>query len=346
MAVIKAVNSRSSIGTIVNYVTKKEKTEEKLMSGIDCNPTNAIDEMKATKEIWHKTNGRQYAHFVQSFSPDEKITLEEAHKIAYELAQKEFNGYEVLIATHKDTDHIHSHIIVNTVNHEDGHKLHRSAHDLALMKDHSDELCKERGLSIAHKNEEITDYDIGKHKVLEKAIKGQKYKSYVFDCYKSATVASKTAVSREDFIERMRVAGWETTWTDRKYITFADMDGNKVRNSNLEKTFKEPFGKEDLQHGFEINHERANAHRVIAEKRGLISDTGIDHQTGGSQENDTNLAISELEATIGQSKDAVSSDDRAKSDRIANEQSRQRERDRLEKQRTVEESHRSQGFSR
>lgn len=64
MAVIKAVSSRASIGHAINYVTKDEKTEEKLISGIDCSPQTAIDEMKATKEIWHKTEGRQYKHYI------------------------------------------------------------------------------------------------------------------------------------------------------------------------------------------------------------------------------------------------------------------------------------------
>ena len=65
MAIIKAVNSKSSIARAINYITKAEKTEKKLISGIDCNPETAIDEMKATKELYDKNDGRQYAHFIQ-----------------------------------------------------------------------------------------------------------------------------------------------------------------------------------------------------------------------------------------------------------------------------------------
>ncbi len=75
--------------------------------------------------------------------------------------------------------------------------------------------------------------------------------SFRIDCYNAAANAKQTATSREDFIEKMNTAGYETTWTDgRKHITFVDKDGNKVRNTNLEKTFKEPFGKKELEQGF------------------------------------------------------------------------------------------------
>lgn len=345
MAIIKAVSSRASIANAINYVKNEEKTEERLMTGIGCSPETAIEEMKATKAVWDKTDKRQYKHIVQSFPPDEKITPQQAHELAQKLCAEQFKGYEVLIATHKDRDHIHSHIIINSVSYEDGRKFQQSRADLQALKDRSDELCREQGFSIAQKGKEITAYTKDKYKVLEKAITGE-YKSYILDCYKAAAAARQTSISREDFIEKMQSAGWKTTWTDRKYITFADQDGNKVRNSNLEKTFKEPFGKEDLQHGFEVNFDRANARRIVEQSRGLTADTGLDREAGGSPADDTDLAIKKLNSTIGKSKDAVSRDDRAKSNRIANEQSRQRERNGIEKQRTIEKSHRSKGLER
>lgn len=256
MAIIKAVSSRASIGNSINYITKKEKTEEKLISGKDCIPESAIDEMKATKELWNKTSGRQYKHFVQSFSPEEKITPEQAHGIALKLAQEEFKGYEVLIATHKDKKHIHTHFIVNSVSFEDGRKFQQSRADLQKLKDNSDEICKADGLSICEKGQDIATYDIGKYKSLEKATQG-KYKSYVLDAALTVLNTKKQATSRADFIDLMKQQGYETKWTDsRKYITFTDKDGNKVRNSNLEKTFKGEFGKEQLENEFDRNLRR------------------------------------------------------------------------------------------
>lgn len=256
MAVIKAVSSKSSIGTAINYITKDEKTEEKLISGINCTPVTAIDEMKATKELWNKTSGRQYKHFVQSFSPNEKITPEKAHRIALELSQERFKQYEVIIATHKDKEHIHSHIIVNSVSFENGKKIQQSKADLQLMKNHSDKICRDQGLSICEKGQEISTYDIGKYKSLEKATQGS-YKSYVFDTAMAVLNAKEQATSRDNFIKLMKQQGYETNWSDkRKYITFRDKDGNKVRNNNLEKTFKGEFGKEQLESEFDRNTQR------------------------------------------------------------------------------------------
>ena len=120
MAVIKAVSSKAGIGQALDYVTKEEKTEDKLVSGLHCEPDTVKDEMQATKELWGKTGGRTYKHFVQSYHEDEHITPEQAHKNAVELAKntEAWKGHEVLIATHIDRGHIHSHFIVNSVNYE------------------------------------------------------------------------------------------------------------------------------------------------------------------------------------------------------------------------------------
>ena len=107
------------------HVPEKGKTEEKLVSGLHCEPETVKEEMQATKELWGKTDGRTYKHYVQSYHEDEEITPEQAHKNAVELAEhtKAWKGHEVLIATHIDKGHIHTHFIVNSVNYENGHKL-------------------------------------------------------------------------------------------------------------------------------------------------------------------------------------------------------------------------------
>ncbi|MEG0900307.1 MAG: relaxase/mobilization nuclease domain-containing protein [Oscillospiraceae bacterium] len=268
MAVIKAVSSRASIGTVINYVTKAEKTEEKLISGINCTSMTAIDEMKATKELWNKSEGRQYKHFVQSFMPGEQVVPAQAHQIALELAQERFKGYEVLVATHMDKEHIHSHIIVNSVSFEDGRKFQQSRAELQELKDHSDEICKKNNLSICEKGQDIATYDIGKYKALERATQGE-YKSYVLDTAIAVLKAKEQATSRGNFVELMAEQGYNTNWSDsRKYITFKDKNGNKVRNSNLKKTFKVEFGKEQLENEFKRNSKREeirnNSERTVA----------------------------------------------------------------------------------
>ena len=108
MAVIKAVSSHAGINRALDYVIKNEKTERTLLDGFNCNPDTVRQEMAITKQLYHKTRGRTYKHFVQSFAPDEEITPEMANEIARELAERLpiFHGFEVLIATHKDRRHI------------------------------------------------------------------------------------------------------------------------------------------------------------------------------------------------------------------------------------------------
>ncbi len=261
MAIIKAINSRASIANIIRYITKNEKTDFKLIGSVNCSPDSVIEQMKLTKMLWNKTDGRQYKHFIQSFPPNEEITHEEAHKIAEELISNwdKFDGYEVIFATHKDRKHIHTHIVVNSVNFETGEKFRYSKKDLQDFKDLSDKILQKYNKTICAKNDEITAYKNKKYKVLENSISGT-YKSYLLDCYKVVSAVRKNAVSREDFIKKMKLSGYETIWSDnRKYITFKNRGGNKVRNSNLEKTFKEQFGKEVLENEFKNNAERTTA---------------------------------------------------------------------------------------
>lgn len=188
MAVIKAVSSKAGIGQALDYVTKEEKTEEKLVSGLHCEADTVKDEMQATKELWGKTGGRTYKHFVQSYHEDEHITPEQAHKNAIELAKntEAWKGHEVLIATHIDRGHIHSHFIVNSVNYEDGHKLQWSNQDLKDLKERCNEQSREQGLHVPEKGktfsgeerEETVAWNKDTYNILKQAEQG-KVKSYV-----------------------------------------------------------------------------------------------------------------------------------------------------------------------
>lgn len=88
MAVIKAVSSKAGIGQALDYVTKEEKTEDKLVSGLHCEPDTVKDEMQATKELWGKTGGRTYKHFVHSYHEDEHITPEQYEAKGRELDRR------------------------------------------------------------------------------------------------------------------------------------------------------------------------------------------------------------------------------------------------------------------
>ena len=273
MAIIKAVSSHAGIKRALDYVMKKEKTERILLDGLNCNPDTVRQEMAMTKQLYHKTGGRTYKHFVQSFAPDEKITPELANEIAHELAERLplFHGFEILIATHKDRRHIHTHFILNSVSFLDGHKFQMCAGDLQAMKDLSDQICLMHNLSICEKGrtfhndpvEETSAYTKEKYRFLKDAETG-KVKSYVQDTALAVLEAMEEALSREDFIDRMELKGYQVDWQDsHKYITFTDPEGMKVRNRNLEKTYHLNIGKEDLIHVFEENARRNERDQTV-----------------------------------------------------------------------------------
>ena len=230
MAVIKAVSSKAGIGQALDYVTKEEKTEDKLVSGLHCEPDTVKDEMQATKELWEKTGGRTYKHFVQSYHKDEKITPEQAHRNALQLAENTsaWKGFEVLVATHKDKKHIHTHFIVNSVNFEDGHKLQWSSADLQELKERCNAQSREQGLHVSEKGktfegaerEETVAWKKETYQLLKQAEQG-KVKSYVQDIALAVLDCKETATSRESFIRLMNERGYGVDWQDsHKYITY------------------------------------------------------------------------------------------------------------------------------
>ena len=276
MAVIKAVSSKAGIGHAIDYVTKKEKTEEKLVSGLHCEPETVKEEMQATKELWGKTDGRTYKHYVQSYHEDEKITPEQAHKNAVELAEntKAWKGHEVLIATHIDKGHIHTHFIVNSVNYENGHKLQWSKHDLKDLKERCNEQSREQGLHVPEKGktfagearEETVAWSKDTYQLLKQAEQG-KVKSYVQDIALAVLDCKETALSRQTFIRLMNERGYGVDWQDsHKYITYTDLAREqagekacKIRDNKLEKYYNMDFGKESMEHEFERNARTAEA---------------------------------------------------------------------------------------
>lgn len=312
MAVIKAVSSKAGIGQALDYVTKGEKTEDKLVSGLHCEPDTVKDEMQATKEMWGKTGGRTYKHFVQSYHEDEHITPDQAHQNAMELAKntEAWKGHEVLIATHIDRGHIHSHFIVNSVNYENGHKLQWSKADLQNLKDRCNEQSRQQGLHVPEKGktfsgeerEETVAWKKETYNLLKQAEKGE-VKSYVQDIALSVMDCRETARSREEFIKQMNERGYGVDWQDsHKYITFTDLERQsqgekqcKVRNNKLEKYYAVDFGKEILEHGFEINARR-EAERTVTEERARqqLDRTAVaeDSRTGKAYQPD-NTAVTE-----------------------------------------------------
>ena len=131
--------------------SRSEDTEvlQRFVSGVNCFPGTAREEMMAVKRRYGKENGTVAYHGYQSFAPGE-TTPEIAHEIGVKLAQRLWGDrYQVLVATHLDHEnHLHNHFVVNTVSFADGIKYHRTKEDYRHMREASDDLCSEYGLSV------------------------------------------------------------------------------------------------------------------------------------------------------------------------------------------------------
>jgi len=346
MATIKAVSSRASIGQALDYVTKEEKTEEKLVSGLHCEADTVKEEMQATKELWGKTGGRTYKHFVQSYHADEDITPEQAHKNAIELAKntEAWKGHEVLIATHIDRGHIHSHFIVNSVNFENGYKLQWSKADLQNLKDRCNEQSRQQGLHVPEKGktfegaerEETVAWSKDTYQLLKKAEQGE-VKSYVQDIALSVLECREQATSREDFIQRMNERGYGVDWQDNhKYITFTDLAREeqgekqcKVRNNKLEKYYNMDFGKEEFERGFEVNARSTEARKTTDRAREQLAvNRGTEPTHNGAGADNIGAFIANIHSQVRgaetgrQEREAERSRQRAEAQRRAEEAKR------------------------
>lgn len=139
----------SRLRGLIDYVSNDEKTNNKeFVSGINCLPNIAYQEMMNTKKQFFKTDGIECFHGYQSFVSGE-VTPEIAHEIGVKLAEKLWGDkYQVIVATHTNTDNIHNHFVLNSVSFKDGKKFTNRNKDYNNMQYESDNLCKEYGLSV------------------------------------------------------------------------------------------------------------------------------------------------------------------------------------------------------
>ena len=276
MAVNKTINKRTNshgaMRNCIEYVLRQDKTSELLtyVTGPYCHDEINYDLVYRTfleeKKIWNKDSGRMYAHNIISWHKDEQITPEQALEFGKEFAENWFSGFQTLVAVHKDKDHIHCHLVTNSVSYEDGRKLHNTRKDLERMKQLTNQMCRERGLTVAEKGKHFNGSQIEKGEVIAwskdkyNLFRQQVKDSFVADCAMAVLKVLENCISKEKFIEKMKQFGWNVNWTEkRKHITFQNQDGKKVRDSNLSKTFHLNISKEDLENEFNGNYERVRA---------------------------------------------------------------------------------------
>ncbi|HHO42348.1 MAG TPA: hypothetical protein ENN12_03210 [Epsilonproteobacteria bacterium] len=163
MATIK-LGSTKVANSLIAYAEKKAVEK----SGIDCSPEYAKSQFSATRQMHGKTGGIQAHHVIQSFLPGE-TTPKQANEIGVELAKKLAEGYESLIYTHADKDHIHNHIVINSVSHENGYKFQlHGRKSIDMVREISDSICEDYGLSVVKEPSAKVRYTQAEQGILER----------------------------------------------------------------------------------------------------------------------------------------------------------------------------------
>ena len=292
MAVIEFINGKnrtySGMKRAINYILREDKTKLGLYSGYNCDPENTYNNFILTKRIFNKEKGRQYIHFVQSFSDREKVDEETVKKVADELTlMDKFKGFQIIYAVHTDTDNLHTHFILNTVNSETGEKWRLSKEELLEIKDYSDELCRKYGLTVTY-GKKGAHINRGEYRTKGKG------KSWKYETYLAVKYAKNHAVSRADFINKLNKLNYQVNWSDtRKYITFTNNKGRKVRNRKLYPP--EHFTKEALEIRFELNVNNIKKEKLNSSFEGILGAIKLFESDQSSQNSTNSFPLTKLE---------------------------------------------------
>ena len=248
----RGTQSRAAMRGVMLYVMQEKKTTwegEPLVSGINCQPKSVYDDFLNTKLLYHKDGGVMFYHMVQSFPKGAAVDPRQAHEAARRLAEY-FDGCEVLVCTHVDREHIHSHFLINSVNFDTGRKLHIAKEQLQELRQRNDMVCKEFSLPVFQPREQkqkTKTMTIGEYHT---AARGQSKKlqlmNIINDCMRHAS-------NREEFIALMESEGYKVRWEkSRKNITYTTPSGWQCRDRLL---FGDKYLKENMEYEFRIREE-------------------------------------------------------------------------------------------
>ena len=287
MAIVHFVNykrgtqSRAAMRGVMLYVMQEKKTAWEgapLVSGINCQPQSVYDDFLNTKLLYHKDGGVMFYHMVQSFPKGEAVDPWQAHEAARRLAEY-FDGCEVLVCTHVDREHVHSHCVINSVNFETGKKLHMAKEQIQELMRRNDAICLEMGLPVF---EAVAQQARGMSGAeYHTALKGQSWKLRLMN---TIDECMKYAADKDAFVSLMASEGCAVRWENgRKYITYTTPDGLKCRDSKLH---EEKYCKEAMEHEFRIRAELVKRKLRRAEE----TDGGIETAESAEQRTAANSA--------------------------------------------------------
>lgn len=279
MPIIHFINNKTQTAggmrNVLAYVSRKEKTvseDKRFVTGVNCSPETALAEMNATKNLYHKHDGRLYYHLVQSFPSGYEIEPELAHKIAVELAEKAFGKYEVVVATHIDREHIHSHLVLNSVSFEDGKKYHSNKESVEKLMKLSDEICQRHRVHVLDAPKKKMNRDYLSDSEYRSAKRGESFK---WELMNVINQVMKKAKSKNQFCYLMKQQGYSVRWdNNRKYITYTCPNGRRCRDNKLH---GERYRKENMEYEFK-------ARRITADVRqGIVGSGGHSANSSGAR---------------------------------------------------------------
>ena len=282
MAIVHFVNykrgtqSRAAMRGVMLYVMQEKKTAWEggpLVSGINCQPQSVYDDFINTKLLYHKDGGVMFYHMVQSFPKGEAVDPRQAHEAARRLAEY-FDGCEVLVCTHVDREHIHSHCVINSVNFETGKKLHMAKEQLQELMRRNDAICQEMGLPVFDVPTQQARGMSGAE--YHTALKGQSWKLRLMN---TIDECMKYAADKDTFVSLMASEGYAVRWeSGRKYITYTTPDGMRCRDSKLH---EEKYCKEAMEHEFRIRAKlvQRKFHRATEIDGGIETDESAEQRT-------------------------------------------------------------------
>lgn len=221
-----------ALGSVIKYCTQKYKTSydnSRLISGVNCNAQRAVKDFISTKEQFNKTNGVQFYYAVQSFDENDNLSPALAHQIGIEWTQECYPNFEAVVCTHLDTDNIHNHIIINSVNALDGHKIHQNKNDIQRVRSVNDRLCLKYNLSVCKSNKRTVDRV--KPQEYYAAMSGNSWKTQLAMDIDHAMLYAK---SKTDFIMLMNQKDYKVIWTSKRdTILYQCPNGKMCRDFKL-----------------------------------------------------------------------------------------------------------------
>lgn len=236
------ISSTKSTSRAINYA--EERAEEK--SALNCDIDYAKSSFKATREMYGKTDGNEGHVVIQSFKPGE-VTPEQCNQLGLELAEKIAPNHQVAVYTHNDTDHVHNHIVINSIDLETGKKFNNNKKALHDIRQANDEICRSHNLSIPEEKAKLR-YTQAEQNLIDKD-----KRSWKNDIRMAVEETKDNAVDFEEFNTLLKEKGIEITRVTKNNVTYRHIEEDKkVRGNKLGDT----YDKGGLEYGFRAEKQR------------------------------------------------------------------------------------------